>query len=360
MRRLTTALFTVTALSALPVAGPVSAQDAAPPAGGYTVMEGNTLWDLAEQFLGDPFEWRTIWEANRSTILNPDLIYPGQVINIPTEGGMIQVTVVPQGQRPTEMAQQQAMPAQPQARERTIFYPDTTSDAVQTRAAAEARYVAVAEQASWSAPFLLERADVEMVGRVVGWHGPESLRSGQTTAQPFDRLELETPEPLPVGSSWLTVRREFREGLGEIVIPTSMLTITQSEAGASVGLVEIAFDRTTTGNELVALPEYRAVPGARAAETMDGVRANALGYRYDATIHGPGDIVFLDVGADEGVRIGDEFTVIFAETGERTRGVAQVLRVDATGSSARITGMRNPVFTSYVELVQSRRMPPAR
>ena len=48
----------------------------------YIVKKGDTLWDLAFTFLGDPFLWPQIWNANPS-ITNPDLIYPGFSLSIP-------------------------------------------------------------------------------------------------------------------------------------------------------------------------------------------------------------------------------------------------------------------------------------
>jgi LysM repeat protein len=47
----------------------------------YVVKKGDTLWDLAFQFLGDPFKWPLIWQLN-TYIKNPDLIYPGNILNI--------------------------------------------------------------------------------------------------------------------------------------------------------------------------------------------------------------------------------------------------------------------------------------
>ena len=34
------------------------------PAGTHRVIDDDTLWDLAVNYYQDPFEWRTIWEAN--------------------------------------------------------------------------------------------------------------------------------------------------------------------------------------------------------------------------------------------------------------------------------------------------------
>jgi nucleoid-associated protein YgaU len=53
-----------------------------------TVVQGDTLWGLAQQHLGDGLRWPEIYELNQETIgVNPDLIYPGQVFTIP--GGTV-------------------------------------------------------------------------------------------------------------------------------------------------------------------------------------------------------------------------------------------------------------------------------
>jgi LysM repeat protein len=64
-----------------------SSTETAPPASSeqdatYVIKKGDTLWDLAFQFLGDPFSWQRIWQLN-SYIANPDLIFPGNSLIIP-------------------------------------------------------------------------------------------------------------------------------------------------------------------------------------------------------------------------------------------------------------------------------------
>lgn len=49
----------------------------------YTVVKGDTLSGIAKQFYGKAGEWHRIYEANKDTIKNPDLIYPGQTFTIP-------------------------------------------------------------------------------------------------------------------------------------------------------------------------------------------------------------------------------------------------------------------------------------
>lgn len=49
----------------------------------YVVVKGDNLSDIAEREYGDANKWRTIHEANKDLITDPDLIYPGQELKIP-------------------------------------------------------------------------------------------------------------------------------------------------------------------------------------------------------------------------------------------------------------------------------------
>lgn len=54
-----------------------------PPVLMHTVQPGDTLRGLAARFLGDERRWREIFEANRETIRDPNLIRPGMELTIP-------------------------------------------------------------------------------------------------------------------------------------------------------------------------------------------------------------------------------------------------------------------------------------
>ena len=50
----------------------------------YVVVAGDSLSKIAQHEYGKAGEWNRIYEANRDTIKDPDRIYPGQKLRIPT------------------------------------------------------------------------------------------------------------------------------------------------------------------------------------------------------------------------------------------------------------------------------------
>lgn len=52
----------------------------------YTVKEGDTLSKIAKNTLGDSGDWTKVYSANKDIIKNPNLIYAGQELTIPSGG----------------------------------------------------------------------------------------------------------------------------------------------------------------------------------------------------------------------------------------------------------------------------------
>lgn len=57
---------------------------AVPPDGRVVVENGASLWKIARRAYGTGLDYTAIYEANKAQIRDPNLIYPGQVLSIPT------------------------------------------------------------------------------------------------------------------------------------------------------------------------------------------------------------------------------------------------------------------------------------
>jgi nucleoid-associated protein YgaU len=50
----------------------------------YVVVSGDSLSKIAKREYGDANKWKQLFEANRDIIKDPNLIYPGQKLKLPS------------------------------------------------------------------------------------------------------------------------------------------------------------------------------------------------------------------------------------------------------------------------------------
>ena len=50
----------------------------------YTVKSGDCLWNIAKKYLGDGSRYTEIYNLNKDKIKNPNLIYPNQILTLPS------------------------------------------------------------------------------------------------------------------------------------------------------------------------------------------------------------------------------------------------------------------------------------
>ncbi len=368
--------------------------------GTHVVVKGNTLWHLAGHYLGNPFLWPLIYEANTDRIEDPHWIYPGQVFVIPglegareTPAGEIpgaaeirEVAVVSPGQQPGALAPGD-LPACPGRGNRTVFWegaegergcemeipgPDrrtvfyvTTSDEVMSGAWAtrEEQLYAVPLGLVYSTPWLEPwETEVGNVGTIARFSGVNMDASPRDRATYLERLQIELEEgvQLHVGDllqSYEVGRSE--EGLGQVVRPTGVLAVVDIEDPGVVAMVSGEFGRVRIGQHLRLAPGYSMAPGVVAQDVESTLTATILGYNLDLAVHGFGSVAFLDVGEAEGIRPGDEFSAYVNKDGGWSGEEAarfQVILVNGRVSSARVVTVNDPAVEVGSQVVLRKKM----
>lgn len=71
---------------------PLTVRDDAPKI--YMVIKGDTLWDISELYLDDPWLWPRLWQINPD-IENPHLIYPGDKLTLVWKNGQPVLSLKP-------------------------------------------------------------------------------------------------------------------------------------------------------------------------------------------------------------------------------------------------------------------------
>jgi hypothetical protein len=335
----------------------------------HTVVEDDTLWDLSAFYYSTPWEWRLIWEANRSEIADPNLIYPGQVFTIPglptdqMAGGRPAGGGQPSGggepAQPGGGQPSGGMPGQttgPSGDEemRTIFFRQQ-QPAISVMAMMDLEYVAVEMDEVYSAPFLgpLMEAPAHL-GTVRG----AALESRSDVVRQFEQITLDTNAPVRVGDQLRTYRvTKSIPAVGQVVTPTGLLSVTAVGDTTAVAVVTKQYGRMQPGDLVGAVPPYELRVGQEAQNVSGGPEAMIMGEAGTQQLNDMGHNLFIDLGSDHGIGIGDEFVLFSDAVSTDVRGRLQVVAVQPTSSTVRIVQLSDNVFRQGVIVRLVRQMP---
>ena len=396
----------------------LSAQAQAPDT--HTVKKGDTLWDIARQYLGDPVLWPQIYRLNTDVVEDPHWIFPGEVLKlkatagpvsaVPAEAPPVQAAPVPvpveaqpapaqeTAQMPVEPTPQAEAPPADTTAVVVLQEPPPEQVAPVSRSVAESAYSqplsslfgrvrtqevdaelnAYTEQnyhplrrsEVYSAGFLTEKQPLAY-GDFLGPVQPSQIASQTNT--PTALLYATVAVRPPAGATYqvgdtllvVTTQQAAEGGYGDVVIPTGLVRLTDVSRAENVGVVVAVYGNVQRNEYVLPLEPFNDPGRVRPVPVSDGITAHVIQSRDGQVLKGVGDVLFLDKGRAEGVAPGDLFEAVRAvevhdggaATIPEAIGTLQVVHVRDHTATVRILMESSSDIGPGVQAIQRAKLP---
>lgn len=341
------------------------------PAAEHRVEGGDTLWDMADHYLANPFSWEEIFDLNRSEIEDPHWIYPGQQFRLPAgaSGGRMAAADGRYGSPEGS--------GRPEVRTRMMAGSSAeTSDGASSATGSDPfagpsvfssapdrgvtlSNLSIEEQRSpllvspsdhYGAGFLAFRRefDTAPTTRRVLRENPLGLDI-PPSARLNDRVVVDlNGEDVSEGDVLQAIRpSRSLGGHGTVIRSMALLQVTEREGDSARAVVRQLFGSYQAGDRLIPARPFRFE--SRDSEPVAGdLSARLIGFETEQEIVTLGQRVFLDVGERDGVELGDEFQVGSEREGsgsaarsEDRLSVVRVVHVRPNSATARVVEIRD-------------------
>lgn len=252
----------------------------------YTIKKGDTLWDLSQRFIDDPYYWPNVW-ANNPDITNPHLIFPGQKIRI--LDGRLEI-----------------IPAYPEAEQATT--PETEDTPATVEPLPEPEQVITFQSTGSGDGFILTTE--EPLGLLVDSVDNRVLLTRGD--QVF--LKMKDTDSVAVGDTYGLFTRgdqishpQSKEPIGTMMNSLGYLQVTEIKGDTIVAKIGEVFREITRGAELFEyVPQRKELILQRAASAQQGY---IIASRDEKYIQGATDIIFIDRGSDDNLTSGNLFYI---------------------------------------------------
>lgn len=263
----------------------------------HKIVPRDTLWDITEHYLKDPFKWPNVWKMN-PYIRNPHLIYPGNTVKLTPDGievlgpedmlaeGLEKVGLEP-GQKVTVLEPE---PGQ-EAKKPVVEKPVPKGPSVKDHALGRSGFVT--------------QKELDASGAIVKPREDKILMTVEDTVF----LSFADASGVRKGGRYTVysagrkiVHPETGKPLGYEINILGSLKVTK-DGGTVEAVIDEAFKEITPGAKVRPYSEpVREVEITRAAAEVSGVIVMALEGKENLSA---GDIAYLDKGSVDGLEKGN-------------------------------------------------------
>jgi hypothetical protein len=344
----------------------------------HVVREGETLWTLAEFYLGDPFLWPEIYRINTLVVEDPHWIFPGEELrlvppdtvrlvadpdqqlqvgdsvlipvadSLPQDSLQLPIVGDPELQNQVTEAQLPPPPPPPPSRALPTVFQKRGED---TRRGLTVVRNPVRRPPGrlrfYSAGYLTEREDFPWA-EVLGAVGQSTLSTLRATssATVYERVSLHAPEnaTYQVGDSLILSRlSRLIPDWGRIVVPTAIARVVQVSGREVEARIEMQFERVADGQVALPIEPFRD-RGVEPVPIENGMRGSIIAVRNLHPLAGLLEVVFIDRGRRDGIVPGDVFEVIVEDEDSafpaRSVGTLLVVHVRQRSASVMIMALQ--------------------
>jgi hypothetical protein len=309
----------------------------------HVVKRGDTLWDLAKAYLKDPFRWPEVFQRNTDIVENPHWIYPGETIRVPSSEV-----------KPEVLARISTKPAP--STDRTVFsqLPPGMVDRLGSNGQVLGRdnVSGVPRGEIEAAPFAMKKGGPANRGRLAAAYDRPGIAAaaGERRFQLEDRVFVDLPRGVAGNPGDLLlsyVLGDMISDAGQVVIPTGIIRIESSALGKPMGRVIRQFGEILLDQSVIQLESIPATVG-RAVPVPPGPVEKVIYVANDPVLPSIQNYVLLSAKSANGVRVGDQFTLIDNSVDPKYPGppvpaaIAEVVRVTPYAVTAIVVDHEQP------------------
>ena len=310
----------------------------------HIVQKGDTLWDLAGKYLGNTYAWPQIWELNQ-WIKDPHWIFPGDPLVIDLTRKVATAGSVPpevSNLEPDQGVSGFSVPVKPElgfSFQDFIQLPFLAPEGAQAYYKSQGAFQITGNRHD-ARKFLGEGETVYLNGGT-----EQGVRQG-------DRFLI-----LKTVATHLANPRGGRKALGDVLQQVGIIRVTSTMDKGAVAVIERCMDSVEIGNHLVRFTEPATMPLQLRTDTTDPVQMQPdpamVVYARDARLDtSSGDMLILDRGSNNGLKVGDVLLVVRtksfpgAATGHKGNqaeetihhylGQILIVRVEPTNATGRV------------------------